>query len=68
MLATCIYCASKYTETIRIIEDTKSKIKDYIFYAGINNTEIKHTNFEDQYKYTLLSQWVDYLRKKREHF
>lgn len=66
MSATCMYCASKYKEAIRIIEDTKSKLKSSLFYAGLNYAEVKHNDIKQQLKYTLLSQLDLSLREKRE--
>lgn len=66
MLATCLYCAKKYTDVINILEDTKRSLGDFTFYAGINGAEILELD-KNLYDYVNSPQNLRYsLREKRK--
>lgn len=67
MLATCIYCAAKYTEAIRIVEDTSRSLGKITFYAGINGANIMKLDEETFLEYLCSPRNLRYsLREKRE--
>lgn len=66
MLATCIYCAAKYTKAIGIVEDTSRSLSKFTFYAGINGADI--TKLDETFlEYLYSPRNLRYsLREKRE--
>lgn len=70
MLATCLYCAKKYTSAMKIVEDTKKSLGIFTFFAycgdpHIMNIEIIHWLLGG---YVISPQNLRYsLREKREN-
>lgn len=70
MLATCLYCAKKYTDVLRIVEDTKTSLGIFTFFEYCGNPHIMNVQITDWLlgEYVLSPQNLRYsLGEKREN-
>lgn len=69
MLATCLYCAKKYTDVMKIVEDTKTSFGIFTFFEYCGDPHIMNVQITNWLlgEYVLSPQNLRYsLREKRE--